>query len=362
MAGYRRGRVWMGPAAGSRYVRWVDLLPPPAGPAGPFEAALAQLVRRRGYVAVVATSDLTLARLSGITLPVPVFPDVGAPYRALTDKIALAHLAGEAGVAYPATLPVPDDAAASDAARDLGLPAFVKSVSSGEAGPDVAFEARGATRCASREAVVAAARGLREQGLTPIVQAAVPFREKLNAVVLRQEGRSLYTYAHRVLREVPTTGGIGISLETIASETGPGREAVELVERIVDAAGYEGMAQAELYRSSTDGRLHLIDVNPRLWGSTSFAEGLGQRVVERGVRFALGMPPLGPTPYAPGRRFHAVPGELKWLLEQPRRRRALLQLIRTTRPTDAFEFVDVRDPVPLGLTVLQALGRRFGHP
>ena len=348
----------MGAGAGSRYVTFRDVLPDPAGPAAGFEAALARLVARRRYEAVVATSDLTLARLATISVPVPTVPDVRAPYIALTDKLRLEELSCGAGVAYPPTRLLADDDTVSSVVSDLGLPLYVKSIRSGEASGEVAVEARGAQRCTLVDEVVNRARALRAQGLIPIAQRAIPFTEKLNAVVLRSRGSSELTYAHRVLREVPTTGGIGIALVSIPSVAGPGREAVDVLERIVDAAGYEGIAQAELYRSAEDGRLYLIDVNPRLWGSTSFAEGLGLQVVERAVRFALGMPRLPAAKYAEGRRFHAAPSELKWLREQRDLRRGLAELARTTRPWDAFEFIDVRDPVPFALIVLGVLMRR----
>jgi len=202
---------------------------------------------------------------------------------------------------------------------------------------------------------VAAARLLSEAGMDPIIQSRVRSVEKVNAVVIRKNGAGDYRYAHRVLRESPINGGIGVALETISASAGSGGEAAEILERVCDAVGYSGLAQAEFYRSADDGRLYLLDVNPRLWGSTWFAERLGQRIVERGVRFALDLAPLAPRPYRIGRRFHTPIGEWRWLREKSGRLGGLVELARTTRPWDVFEFVDVRDPAPLAVYAMLAI-------
>jgi predicted ATP-grasp superfamily ATP-dependent carboligase len=159
------------------------------------------------------------------------------------------------------------------------------------------------------------------------------------------------------LRETPISGGVGVAVETVSADQGSGGEAADLLQRICAAAAYAGLAQAEFYRSADDGRLYLLDVNPRLWGSTWFAERLGQRVVERGVRFALNLTPLAMRPYRVGRRFHWPIGEWRWLRERDKKIAGLAQIARSTRPWDTFEFVDVRDPAPLVSLLLPKLGR-----
>ena len=197
---------------------------------------------------------------------------------------------------------------------------------------------------------------LRGAGLAPIIQERVPFVDKLNAVVIRDHGRTEFRYAHRVLREAPAAGGTGVSLVTISPDVGAGAEAVDMLERICDAAEYRGLAQAEFYRSGKDGLLYLLDVNPRLWGSTWFAERLGLRISERGIRFALGLEPIAQPPYPLGRRFHAG-GVLHWLRDQESTARGLLELARTTRPWDVVE-IDLGDLRPLAVRLVQAAAKR----
>jgi len=339
----------------SRYATRYDLLPDPRGPAHEFGEALGRLIAKRGYDLVIATIDSTLARLATVRIAVPTFPNVGPAFQALTDKASLADLCATVNVPYPRTLAPRDDDETRDATDELGLPAVVKSSRSAEAGPQVVSVAPGAHVCREREDVVVAARQLRAAGMRPIVQSRVRSVEKINAVVIRRHGAREYRYAHRVLRETPISGGIGVALETIPADRGSGGEAADLLERVCDAAAYSGLAQAEFYRSADDGRLYLLDVNPRLWGSTWFAERLGQRVVERGVRSALDLAPLAPRPYRVSRRFHTPIGEWRWLRERDSKIAGLIELARSTRPCDVFEYVDGRDPAPLALYALLTL-------
>lgn len=355
VGGYHSGRMAAGPAASSRYANRYHVLPEPGGPGSAFQKALARLIATHAYDVVLATDDITLARLATVDVPVPTFPDVGSAFQSLTNKAALAEICAPIGVAYPETRAPSDELQTARAADELKLPVVVKSSRSAEAGPEAVRSAKGARVCWAVSDAVKAAADIRRVGLQPILQARVRFKEKLNAVVIRSKGASEYRYAHVVLREAPPSGGIGVAVETVSAEAGAGAEAVDLLERVCDAAGYEGLAQAEFYRSADDGQLYLVDVNPRLWGSTSFVERLGQRVVERGVRFALGLTPLGPAEYPLGKRFHTAFGELRWLQGQRSKVAGLAELLRTSRPWDTFEYLDGHDLLPLGLLGLAIL-------
>ncbi len=332
----------------SRYSRRYTRLPGPGGPSSPFERALEAAVRAQGTDIVIASNDATLARLGAVATPVPTFPVVDAAFVRLADKAGLAAVCTAAGVPYPRTFAQRRPEDLDDALRSVGLPAVAKSSRSAEAnGSSVRFSP-GATVAASADELRRTVDRVRSEGLLPVVQERIPGREKLNAVVIRRDGRTSFRYAHRVLREAPRSGGIGITLETVDAHGGGGAEAVDVLERVCDAAGYQGLAQAEFYRDARDGRLYVIDVNPRLWGSTWFVERMGLRVVERGVRDVLGLPEVLPPPrYPVGRRFHHLSGELRWLATGQRRAADVLTLLRTSGRRDLWEYADWSDPGPL---------------
>ena len=189
----------------------------------------------------------------------------------------------------------------------------------------------------------------------PCVQERVWTNRKLNVVLIRRDGRSELRYAHEALRESPPEGGLGVTLRTVSADDPDVLPAVESLERICDAAGYEGIVQAELYVEP--GRAWLIDVNPRLWGSTWFAERLGLRVTERAVAVALGRTAAGPR-LSGGPDVDHVSGELRWASLHRRVAPRLLELARTTRPWDVFEYADLSDPMPPLVLAFQSLRRR----
>lgn len=138
-------------------------------------------------------------------------------------------------------------------------------------------------------------------------------------------------FAYRSLRQVQPSGAESAALESISSETGPGALAADALEQVCDAAGYEGAANRQCVFSPERG-LFLIEVNPRLWSSTWFAEQIAQKATERGVRLALGLGALPRVPYRLGRRFHYLPSEWRWFVRRGRGRQALIDLISSNRP------------------------------
>lgn len=349
-AGHRVGVAGTGPrgdiAARSRYVRRYHQLPDPWAPAAPYEAALGELVEREGYTAVVSVHDATLARLASIDVPVPGLAVQDEGWHLVQDKVGLAEVCAGIDVPYPRARSVPDRPALAPVLDDVGLPAFVKSGRSAVASAERVAFGRGAFFVQTLAEAEAAFDRLTADGLPVIAQTRVEQTEKLNAVVLRRDGRSEVRYAHRVLREHPRSGGTGISLQSIDPSGGAGAEAVGILERVCEAVEYQGIVQCEVYRSSADGRLHLIDVNPRLWGSTWFAEKQELRIVERSLRAALDLPALPPPVPRPGARFHVPSSVVRWFLREPDKVAGIRDLATTTRPGDVFEWIDGRDPRP----------------
>jgi hypothetical protein len=337
----------------SRFTARYHQIPGPSATQESFRNSVRSLIAAHGYEVLVVVDDITLARLAPVSLPVPTFPALGPGFERLTDKIGLEALCNDAGVAYPRTFVPADEDEVEDLVDRVGLPVVIKAARSAIARDDQRLGSdagvrhhEGATIVDDPAAALAAFTAFRRDGLDPILQEFVHRREKINLSIMRRGGRSEMRFTYRVLRDVPLTGGIAMAAETIRPTEGVGAEAVTALERICDAAGYDGLANGEFCRAP-DGRLYLIEVNPRLWGSTWFAERLGQRVVERGVRLALGLPALPETPYPAGRRFHHLAGELRWLRLQGPRVEPLRELARTVRPWDVFDGDLLSDPRPI---------------
>ena len=348
----------------SRHASRFHRLPDPCGPREPFRQALEGVIRAHGYQVVVSVNDGTLARLGSLeSLPIPSAPALNHGYDRLTDKFGLVALAADADIAYPATFRPERANEIEDilGAAGVRLPVVVKAERSATAAAEAVHHSIGAKVASDLPTAAQAFRDLRRAGCIPILQQRVEGAVKLNAAVIRRASRSEFRYAHRVLRENPPTGGRGVTLETIAPDAGPGGDAVRLLERVCDAAGFEGLAQAEIYVERSSGAMYLIDVNPRLWGSTWFAERLGQRVVERSLRLALDLPAIPQDPYPVSRRFHHLTGELSWLRNRGSTLRDAWRLATTMRPWDVFDRVDVSDLAPTLHYVRASLARRLSR-
>lgn len=354
-------------AAMSRFaIRPYERLPDPHGEASLFEAALHELVRRRDCQAIVAISDSTIAQLQRIDVGVPTVPRMGPALDRIIDKVVLADACADAGVMYPPTwLP------GGSAPPSAGWPRIVKPRRTAIARPGQVVERTGADVVHDQAEEDAAIAKLRAQQLDPIIQARVERAGKVNVAIVRHRGRSSLRIAYRVLLEYPPQGGQAAAVVSIDPLRGIGARAIEAAERACDAAGFEGLANAEFYRQE-DGSLCLIEVNPRVWGSAWFPERLGLRPVERAVLAALDVEPQPPLAYRAGRRFHRPTLEALWLLAPRVDRGPATRLPAILRPWDVFDLLSVTDPVPLvggvrrmvmrsreELSVASVLGRRW---
>ncbi len=348
-SGYERNDL----ARDSRRAARSHRLPDPSRAGHAFHASLDDLLDRHGYAVVVATSDATIARLRERPPRVPCVPDVRANLDALGDKLALARLAREVRVRYPDTLAVEPSTSADEVVAALGLPVVVKAATSALLVDGRVHDHAGAVLAGTAEELRDAVDDVRGAGLIPIAQRPAERAEKIDVALVRRGGGSEIRLPYRVVRDVPLTGGLAVTLETVPSTRGSGGEAVEALERICAAAGYEGIANGE-FCVSADGTVTLIEVNARPWASMWFAERLGQSVAERCVRLAAGLPSLPPAPAPRRRRYHHVVGELQWARLHDRVVPRLAELVATTRPWDVFEYNDLGDPWPL----LRHAGRR----
>ena len=341
-------------ASRSRYARRpYERLPDPHGPAAPFGAALAEVVRRRGCQAVVAVSDSTIAQLRGLSPDLAAVPRLDASLDRIIDKVDLASSCATAGVAYPTTWLADDRAPASAPWPRIVKPRRTAMVRSrGVVGRTGAFVVENAVQ----EAAAIAA--LRAEDLEPMVQVRVDRTRAVSVAIVRHRRQTTVRLAYRVLLEYPPRGGQAAAIVAIDPHEGIGARAIAAAERVCDAAGFEGLANAQLY-VQPDGSPCLIEINPRVYGSMWFPERLGLRVMDRAVLAALGEAPSPAIEYRPGRRFHRPVLEAQWLLAPGADRGPAGALPAIVRPWDVFDLVSVRDPLPLAAG-LRHLLRRAG--
>lgn len=102
------------------------------------------------------------------------------------------------------------------------------------------------------------------------VPASIIAQEKIRghgvgAFLLRHQGRSVLTFAHRRLHEYPYTGGIS-SLRAASNDP----VVIAAGEKLLADIGYEGLAMIE-FRQPVGGAPHFLEINGRIWGSMALA-------------------------------------------------------------------------------------------
>jgi hypothetical protein len=336
----------------SRHASRYHRIPPIDGAVGDWRTALRALVKDVGYDVVVATSDAGVARLLDLDLPVPTCPEISDRHLSLIDKGRLATLCAEASVDYPRThrsrTAEEDEAVARGVEREI----IVKAARSAVATPDGLTLLPGAYQVRDYRTASRALASIRRRGVDPVVQEYLE-GEKLQAIIIRRAGITSFRLAFRVRREFPPERGAESMLEGLQASSGIGAEMVGMLERLADAATYDGLVGAEFLRT-VSGRLCVIDVNPRLGGSLAFAELLGHRMAERAICDVLQLDPAPILDEVAGRRYHHLVRELRWLGARPR---AIKDLLATSSPRDIWDTPSLTDPLPELLRLTRRLTR-----
>jgi hypothetical protein len=165
--------------------------------------------------------------------------------------------------------------------------------------------------------------------------------------------------AARVTRSWPPATGMTCASEVVHDEEG----LVATALRVLGAIGYRGVASAD-FIGLPDGGAALHDINPRLPFSVAEAIRGGLDTPRIAVEIALGREPDAERQApVPGRRYHWMAGELRWLLRSGGHGRVMGDIGRA-----ATDSQSVLDPVAresmlagtfdLAETMLRRMSRR----
>lgn len=127
---------------------------------------------------------------------------------------------------------------------------------------------------------------------------------------LYAHGRLVWYFVHERVHELPLTGGGS----TYRRSARPDAALIAAAKRLLDALNWHGVAMVEFKRCAT-GEFHLMEINPRLWGSLALA-------IDAGVDFPWGMwllanrHPVGEQPdYRVPYYSRYLPGDVDWMKE-----------------------------------------------
>lgn len=186
------------------------------------------------------------------------------------DKAALQELAKKIGIEVPAFQVLSSYSALKDCIENSELPIVIKSTSHVANSQTIYIESE-----FERERV------LRQDLANPLLlQGPVQVQKRVEGhgegfFALYQNGELKNFMMHQRLREYPASGGSSSAAKSIFRE-----DLYVHGTALLDALNWHGPAMVE-FKRSVDGQLHLIELNPKLWGSLDLSIEVGMNVPVR---------------------------------------------------------------------------------
>ena len=354
-------------AGASRYCRSDHAVPDPLADPDAFGAAVLARVQERSIEALIPATEASLRvllplreQLAGVLLP---FPDE-ATFARVSDKENILASARDQGIAVPeqVTLRTRDP----ESIGSLGFPLVLKPWVS-----VVREEGRarklGVVHVGDRAELESALRGLPEAAFPVLAQQRI-VGPGVGIFLLRWNGRTIARFAHRRIREKPPSGGVSVYRESVEVPEAWFLQA----ERLLDSAGWSGVAMVEFKVNRDSGVPVLMEVNGRFWGSLQLAADAGVDFPRLLLEAATGEPAVEPPSYRDGIRLRWEWGDVDHLLARlrrsderlhlppgsPSRLATIAQVLLPWRPGDRWEVLRPGDPKPFMRESALWLGRQ----
>lgn len=208
--------------------------------------------------------------------------------KTVQDKVALLKIAAELGITVPSTI----DAQALDTNEIQALreskAGFVVKPRRADLAPPEVLARKHVQYFSSGEDLLRNFSGNPDLSNLIIQERISGYGLAVSALFNRGECRA--TFCHRRILEKPPSGGVSVLSESISPAEAPVADALKLLTRL----NWHGIAMVEFKRTNS-GRLVLMEINPRFWGTTQLAIDCGvdlprllieQELVEDGVMVA----------------------------------------------------------------------------
>jgi hypothetical protein len=299
-------------AARTRFVQKLHRLPDVGGPA---VRAFVLARRLNGFVAasapdlIVPLDELAagvlrdprvVARASAETRRL-LFASLGAPqgFCAARSRRRLSEIACELGLRMPRTRPLVDLAAARSAAAEFGYPLVVKrELTAGGGGILIAHDDRSLVRGWRRSQLVA-----RAKSKLGFIEG---YRGEAVAHVAQEFIRGELAFRNSTCRDGVELAGVNFAAaHRDPEETGPSRyirqtenaEMEQTASAIIKALGLSGFVSFDFIVDG-EGRAHLLELNPRVTGSTHLGKLFGADLIAALMGSPPYLAPVAPTSIA----------------------------------------------------------------
>ena len=286
----------------SRAVRATYRLPNAALEPDAFAAALVELVARERYDALLPLSDRALVAIGPIDAALRSRTAVMCPPPHIVDRVLdktrTVALARACGVRVPESYSV-SSLAQLDATRDtLKFPLIAKGRSRHHL---VGFKVD----------YFRTFDALRARSVDPAFLPNVLLQEYVGGdgllfAVLMDRGEALSVFQHRRLKELPASGGVGVSYDSEPPDPAITAQALA----ILRAVEWYGVCCVEFRHDRATGDLWLLEVNGRYWGALTSALACGLDLPFYHWQLTRGIAPEIPKTYPTGVRVRWLAGDV----------------------------------------------------
>jgi predicted ATP-grasp superfamily ATP-dependent carboligase/protein-tyrosine-phosphatase len=255
-------------AAISRVFNQTFRVPPPEHDFAAYAAAVLSALQGQGSPLLILSSDSALRLVADHGAALAACGTLATPpasaVRAVLDKHETMRIARECGVPVPATYDVSDLAALNRIRPTLSFPLIVKPRS--KAGRPARFKVKYLDTFDELE------REFENDvyfGDDYLIQDRVN-GDGVGIGVFLEGGNPIAFSQHRRIKELPPTGGVAVT--AVSEPVDP--VLADYSVRLLRAMGWSGVAMVEFKRSAT-GRIALMEVNGRFWGTIALAVDAG---------------------------------------------------------------------------------------
>jgi predicted ATP-grasp superfamily ATP-dependent carboligase len=296
----------------SRYPHERVLYPSPLKAPAAFESWLVRFVRERRPDMLYPTGDPVTAacaalqdelrRWTRLVLPPAEVFAIGR------SKVGTLRAAAAAGVAIPDTW-FADDGDLARLAAQARYPCLIK--------PAVSAGARGITRVETAAQLVQQFPTVAAQYGECFVQDYVPQTGmQYKADLILAHGSDLLAgVVYEKLRYYPPNGGSSVLNRTVARP-----DILAAATAVVRQIGWHGFCDFDFITDPRDGRVKLMEINPRFPESFRATYAAGLDMVEMLWELAHGRTPVAVKEYRVGQFLRFLPGDVMWLLTSRERR------------------------------------------
>jgi len=251
------------------------------------------------------------------------------------DKKKTMEMCSKVGLPHPSTYD-PESEPLDTIARKLGFPCLIK--------PNVGHGAIGIKIVDSVFELDKKYRETRQQFGPCTIQEFIP----QNGMQYKAQifmGKNAKTHAAVVFNKIryfPVSGGTSSLNVTVHKP-----EIIKTCCRLLKAMGWEGHADVDLIEDLRDGKVKVMEINPRITGSIKIAFEAGVDFADLAVRYALGKDLPVYENYRLGVQMRYMPLDVLWFLHSPDRLKARPSWFKFWGSDLCYQEGSLEDPLPI---------------